>query len=82
MKKILFSIITVVFIIPVLAQESVSLKMNLEKSKLYRFKSVSEQTVTQTVNNTQQTVETDILHALSIKMLDMTPDFMVTEVSK
>lgn len=80
MKRILLFVITVLFIIPLMAQESVNLRLNLEKNKLYRFKSVTEQTVTQTVNNNQQTVETEVVYIMSIKMLDMTPDFMVTEV--
>ena len=80
MKKNLLSVIAVLFIIPVVAQESASLRMNLEKNKLYRLKSVSEQTVIQTVNDNQQTVETKSEYTFSVKMLDMTPDFMVTEV--
>ncbi len=71
---------TILFIVPAMAQESVSLRMNLEKNKLYRLKSVSEQTVTQTVSGNQQTVETEVVYMMSVKMLDMTPDFMVTEV--
>ena len=80
MKRNLLSVIAVLFIIPVVAQESASLRMNLEKNKLYRLKSVSEQTVIQTVNDNQQTVETKSEYTFSVKMLDMTPDFMVTEV--
>ncbi|MCX6300953.1 MAG: DUF6263 family protein [Bacteroidia bacterium] len=80
MKKILMSVITVVFSISVMAQNSASLKMNLEKNKVYRLKSVSEQTVTQTVNGNQQTVDSRVDYTLSLKMIDVTPDFMVTEV--
>lgn len=74
------SVITVVFSISVMAQNSASLKMNLEKNKVYRLKSVSEQTVTQTVNGNQQTVDSRVDYTLSLKMIDVTPDFMVTEV--
>jgi hypothetical protein len=80
MKKILLSAASLLFVITVMAQENVNLKMNLEKNKLYRLKSVSGQTVTQTVNGTQQNVESKVDYTLSLKMLDMTPDFMVTEV--
>jgi hypothetical protein len=80
MKKILLSATSLLFVITVMAQENVNLKMNLEKNKLYRLKSVSGQTVTQTVNGTQQNVESKVDYTLSLKMLDMTPDFMVTEV--
>ena len=80
MKKIFLSAIAVLFMIPVMAQQTASLKMNLEKNKLYRLKSVSEQTITQTVNGNNQTVETKVDHILSLKMLEVTPEFMITEV--
>ena len=80
MKKILLSAIAVLFMLPVMAQQTASLKMNPEKNKLYRFKSVSEQTITQTVSGNNQTVVTKVDYALSLKMLDVTPEFMVTEV--
>ena len=80
MKKILLSATALLFVITVMAQENANLKMNLEKNKLYRLKSVSGQTITQTVNGAQQTVESKVDYTLSLKMLDMTPDFMVTEV--
>jgi hypothetical protein len=80
MKKILLSVITILFGISVMAQNNASLKMNLEKNKLYRLKSVSEQTVTQTVNGNQQTVDSRVDYTLSLKMIDVTPDFMITEI--
>lgn len=80
MKRILLSGITVLFCISLMAQNNVSLKMNLGKNKIYRFKSVSNQTITQTVNGNQQTVDTKVDYALSLKMIDVTPDFMVTEI--
>jgi hypothetical protein len=63
-----------------MAQNSVNLKMNLEKNKVYRFSSVSEQTIIQTVNGNQQTIESKTNNALSIKMIDVTTDFMIAEV--
>lgn len=80
MKKYLLSAIAVLCIIPVMAQTTANLRLNLEKNKLYRLKSVSEQTVTQTVNGAQQTVETKTDYTVSVKMIDLTPEFMVTEV--
>lgn len=80
MKKILFTVTALLFVVSVMAQEGGSLKMNPEKNKLYRFKSVSEQTVTQTINGNQQTVESKVDYTFSLKMLDVTPDFMITEV--
>jgi hypothetical protein len=80
MKKILLSCIAVMFFISSVAQESGSLKMNLEKNKLYRLKSVSGQTVIQTVNGNQQTVDSKVEYTISLKMIDVTPDFMITEI--
>ena len=80
MKKILLSCITVMFCASIMAQNSANLKMNLEKNKVYRFKSISDQTITQTVNGIQQTTESKIDYTLSLKMIDATADFMITEV--
>ena len=80
MKKTLLSVIAILFGISVMAQNSASLKMNLEKNKVYLLKSVSEQTVTQTVNGNQQTVDSKVDYTISLKMIDVTPDFMITEI--
>jgi hypothetical protein len=80
MKKILLSCVAVLFCISIMAQNSVNLKMNLEKNKVYRFNSASEQTILQTINGNQQTVESKTNNTVSIKMIDATADFMVTEV--
>jgi hypothetical protein len=63
-----------------MAQNSVNLKMNLEKNKVYRFRSESEQTVSQTVNGNQQTTDSKTSNTISIKMIDATADFMISEV--
>jgi len=62
------------------AQNGVILKLNLEKNKVYRFSSASEQTVSQTINGNQQTTETKTNNTVSIKMVDATADFMIAEV--
>jgi proteasome assembly chaperone (PAC2) family protein len=80
MKKILLSSVAVLFCISLIAQNSVNLKMNLEKNKVYRFSSVSEQTIIQTVNGNQQTIDSKTNYAVSLKMVDATADFMITEV--
>jgi proteasome assembly chaperone (PAC2) family protein len=80
MKKFLFLCISVLFCISIIAQNSVNLKMNLEKNKVYRFSSVSEQTIIQTVNGNQQTIDSKTNNTVSIKMIDATADFMITEV--
>jgi hypothetical protein len=80
MKKIFLSCFATLFGISLFAQTSADLKLNLEKNKVYRLNYVSEQTIIQTVNGNQQTIETKTNYTASIKMLDVTPDFMVTEV--
>lgn len=62
------------------AQSGVTLKMNLEKNKVYQLRSVSDQTVTQTINGSQQTTESHVSYTMSLKMVDATPDFMITEI--
>ena len=80
MKKLLLSSIAVLFCISIIAQDNVNLKMNLEKNKVYRFRSYSAQTVTQTINGNQQTTDTKVDYTLSLKMIDATTDFMISEV--
>jgi hypothetical protein len=63
-----------------MAQNSVSLKMNLEKNKVYRLSSSSEQTITQTINGNQQTTDSKTNNTISIKMIDATADFIIAEV--
>ena len=80
MKKILFSFVAVLSCISVMAQNNASLKMNLEKNKVYRFKSSSEQTISQTINGNQQNIDSKTSSTVSIKMVDATADFIVAEV--
>jgi hypothetical protein len=80
MKKILLSGIIVLLSVTILAQNGAGLKMNLEKNKIYRLKSTSDQTISQTINGNQQTTDTKVDHTISLKMIDATADFMVTEI--
>ena len=80
MKKILLSCIIALFCMSIVAQNGALLKLNLEKNKVYRFSSASEQTVSQTINGNQQTTETKSNNTVSIKMVDATADFMIAEV--
>jgi hypothetical protein len=80
MKKILLSGILVLLSVSIMAQNSGNLKMNLEKNKVYRLKSSSTQTITQTINGNQQTTDTKVDHTLSLKMIDATADFIITEI--
>jgi hypothetical protein len=60
--------------------QTAELKINPEKNKVYRLKSVSEQTVSQTVNGIQQTTQSKVNYVMSMKIIDITPDFMVAEI--
>jgi hypothetical protein len=80
MKKILFSCSIIFLCIAAQAQNPVNLRLNLEKNKVYRLGSVAEQTIAQTINGVQQTTESHTSYTVSLKMLDATPDFMITEV--
>jgi hypothetical protein len=80
MKKFFLSFTAVLLCLSITAQNTATLKMNLEKNKVYRFKSVSEQTITQTVNGNQQTTESKVDYAFSMKIIDVTSDFMIAEV--
>lgn len=66
--------------ITVMAQDSATLKLNPEKNKVYRIKSVSEQTVSQTVNGNLQNVDSKVDYTMSLKMIDMTPDLLIAEI--
>jgi len=79
MKKLILWGLSVLISLPLLAQNSATLKLNLEKNKVYRLNSISEQTIIQTVNGNPQTVNSKTQYTLSLKMLDATPDFMVAE---
>jgi len=80
MKKIMLSCTAIMFCAAILAQNPANLKMNLEKNKVYRLKSVSEQTITQTINGVQQTTESKVNYTMSLKMIDATADYLITEV--
>jgi hypothetical protein len=80
MKKILLSIISVVLGVSMIAQTSSNLKLNLEKNKVYRFKSTTEQTITQTMNGVPQTTNVKSISYASVKMMESKPEFMIAEV--
>lgn len=80
MKKILLSCISVLLGVSVMAQSSANLKMNLEKNKVYRIKSTSESTLSQTMNGVQQTTNIKTNSTVSLKMVDASTDFLVAEV--
>lgn len=80
MKKTYFSFIAILLCTIAMGQNGTNLRINLEKNKVYRLKSTSEQTILQTVNGNQQTIESKSNYAVSLKMVDSAPAFIVAEV--
>ncbi|HVN58396.1 MAG TPA: DUF6263 family protein [Bacteroidales bacterium] len=79
MKKIFLLSLSMLVCISAISQNSVNLKLNLEKNKIYRLSAVSEQTIQQTINGNQQTIESKNSYTASLKMADATAAFMVVE---
>ncbi len=80
MKKIVLSFAMILACLAGMAQNSADLKLNLVKNKVYRFTSLAEQTIVQTVNGMTQNVENTTRNAISLKMMDATPDYLVSEI--
>jgi hypothetical protein len=80
MKKSFIFLAVVLFYTTASGQSGINLRMNPEKNKTYSFHSATEQTILQTVNGNQQTVESKSDYAISLKMVDLTPAFIVTEI--
>ena len=79
MKKLMLTGIAVLFCFSLIAQTAM-LKLNLEKNKVYRFRALSEQTISQTMNGVQQATETNVDYVMSMKMIDATAEFLVAEI--
>lgn len=80
MKKTLFITLMALVAVSAMAQDVVDLKLNPEKNKTYRFRSVSSQNVSQTVNGVTQASSVNSNTVSSIKVLDLKPEFFVAEV--
>jgi len=79
MRTNLLSIILILLVNSLGAQNTVDLKLSLEKNKTYRFKSASEQTISQTINGNQQNTDVNSSSTVSIKMVDALPELMIVE---
>lgn len=79
MKKITLTIISAVIAISAMAQ-SANLSLNLEKGKTYRFKSASDQNISQSINGMEQNTTTSSNTVVSIKVMDLSAGFIVAEV--
>jgi hypothetical protein len=79
MKKILLSFTAILMGFSIMAQNGTTLKLNMEKNKVYRLKSSSEQTISQTMNGMQQNTNVTSNSVVSIKMMDASAEFLVAE---
>jgi hypothetical protein len=79
MKTIHSLIILVLLSFSLQAQTLADLKFNLEKNKVYRVKSTSEQAILQTVNGTQQSNEINTSTVLSFKPISSDANGIVAE---
>jgi hypothetical protein len=80
MKKIILSFAVIMLCLSGMAQNSADLKLNMLKNKVYRFSSLTEQTIVQTINGMAQNVESTTRNSISLKMMDVTPEFMINEI--
>lgn len=79
MNKILLTFLSIILCASLTAQDKAVLRLNPEKNKVYRLRSDTEQTISQTINGNQQTVESNVIYSVSLKMVDATQDFMIME---
>jgi hypothetical protein len=79
MKRIMVFIAALLIGVSIMAQQA-NLKLNLEKGKMYRLRSVSTQNVAQTVNGVQQNTSTESSTLFSVKMVDAAADFIIAEI--
>jgi hypothetical protein len=79
MKTIKLSAILLMVTLICNAQSAITLKLNLEKNKSYKFKNIISNTVNTSVNGNTQVVETESVSFYSLKAIDLKPDFLVIE---
>jgi hypothetical protein len=80
MRTNVLSIVFILFVNSLVAQNKADLKLNLEKNVTHRFKSSSEQSISQTINGVQQNTTVKTSSALSLKVVDVSPDFIIAEL--
>jgi hypothetical protein len=80
MKTIFISVISIFLTFAAVAQNSVTLKYNLGKNKVYRFKTITDQGVTVTVQGMANETKVNSSSVTSLKIVDSKPEFIVAEV--
>ncbi len=81
MKKSVILGLSLLISLSLSAQTSANLSLNPEKNKVYRFNSSTEQTILQTINGNQQTIESKTANAVSFKAVDATASFVIAQVT-
>ena len=79
MKAIISSVLFVLLSIPVVAQSPVTMKLNLEKGKLYTIKSTSKQAIQQSANGQQFKMDVNSTFVVTYKVLKQENDIMNLE---
>jgi hypothetical protein len=80
MKKTLIILLTAVLMSFSATKAATILKLNLEKGQTYKLKSVSQQTITQTMNGMQMNIETNNTAVLEFLPEALETDYMLVRV--
>lgn len=80
MKNLFLAVFLFFAVVAGSAQNQANLKLNPEKNKVYRFRTTSEQSISQTINGIQQNTGIDNYAVTSFKMVDATPEFLIAEI--
>lgn len=70
----------ILFSLSLFSQNQIELKLNLEKNKTYRIKTISEQYFTRTINEQQQSSVTKSFNTFSIRPISLEPNFVVAKI--
>jgi hypothetical protein len=79
MKNLILTTIVFLFSISLMAQTPVSLKLNLEKGKLYKLRSTSAQSIQQSANGQQYNSEINSSSSVNFKVISQEKDVMTIE---
>ena len=80
MKKLVLSVFCTLCAVSLIAQAPVNLKLNLEKGKTYTIKTTSKQTIQQTANGQQFSIDVSSNSVISYKVIKQENDVMDIEL--
>lgn len=81
MKTIVASLFFIILSLSIMSQTPVTLRLNLEKGKVYTIKTTSQQKIQQTANGQQISVDVVSNRVVTYKVLDQKDDIMEVEFS-